>query len=66
LIGEIELLVIKTGNVEFPLILAHERSAQPATGSNDYNFHFVAAAVTGGRKESAGEDTGSYNAERNS
>jgi len=35
LIGEIELLVIKTGNVEFPLILAHERSAQPATGSNN-------------------------------
>src|SRR6266403_2251216 len=66
LIGEIKLLVIKTGNVEFPLILAHERSAQPATGSNNDDFPFVAAAVTGGRKESAGEDTGSYNAERNS
>jgi hypothetical protein len=41
LIGEIELLVIKTGNVEFPVILAHERSAEPATGSNNDDFHLL-------------------------
>jgi hypothetical protein len=35
LISEIKLCVIKTDDVEFFSILAHERSAEPATGSNN-------------------------------
>jgi hypothetical protein len=44
-IVEIELGVIETRNVEFLPVFVHERSAQPASGSGDYDFHSSVAAL---------------------
>src|ERR1700716_1226186 len=44
-IGEIELRVIETDDVEFAGEIAHKRSAAPPAGSNDDNFHSSVAAL---------------------
>ena len=44
-IGEIELRVIETDDVEFAGELAHERSAEPPAASNDDNFHFFCSGA---------------------
>jgi len=44
-IRDIQLRVIKTNDVESFSIFAHERSAKPPTGAENYNFHFSATAL---------------------
>jgi len=44
-IREVELGMIKTDDVKFFPILACERSAETAAGSNDYDFHSSVAAL---------------------